>query len=91
MDGQEPRLSPEDVLVLIRHPFGDLWPTLAEWMERGPGHRYRLRPVAARSRVTGEELPLTVVPLPYRNDEGSRAAIERGDFPDPWARPSESP
>ncbi|MFD0853598.1 hypothetical protein ACFQ07_15280, partial [Actinomadura adrarensis] len=84
MDGREPPLDPEDVLVLIQHPWGDLWPTLAAWMKYGPGPRHGLRPVAARSRLTGEELPLTVVPLPYRNDAESRAAIERGEVPDPW-------
>ncbi|WP_132151387.1 hypothetical protein [Kribbella antiqua] len=78
-------IRPEDVEVLIRHPFGDLWPTLAEWMERGPGPRTALRPVAARSRLTGEALPLSVIPLRYRNDGASLAAIARGEFTDPWA------
>jgi hypothetical protein len=85
MDKDHDQLLPEDVLVLIRHPFGDIWPTLAEWMKRGPGPRHGLRPVAARSRLTGEDLPLTVIPLPYRNDSESRAAIRRGEIPDPWA------
>jgi len=52
-------------------------------MKHGPGPRVGLRPVAARSRLTGEELPLSVVPLRYRNDAESRAAIERGEFTDP--------
>jgi hypothetical protein len=85
MEGEGTWIRPEDVLVLIQHPFGDMWPTLAEWMERGPGPRKGLRPVAARSRLTGEELPLTVIPLPYRNDDQSRAAIRRGELTDPWA------
>ncbi|MBO2465190.1 hypothetical protein [Actinomadura violacea] len=85
MGGEEAQVRPEDVLVLIQHPFGDTWPTLTEWMEYGPGPRKGLRPVAARSRLTGEELPLTVIPLPYRNDEESRAAIQRGELADPWA------
>ncbi|TPQ18064.1 hypothetical protein [Streptomyces sporangiiformans] len=87
MDGEEPDVRAEDVLVLIQHPFGDLWPTLATWMDRGPGPRRGLRPVAARSRLTGEMLPLTVIPLRYRNDDESRAAIQRGEFTDPWADP----
>ena len=69
--------------MLIEHPFGDLWPTLASWIERGPGARVGLRPVAARSRLTGETLPLSVIPLRYRNDAESHAAIERGDFTTP--------
>ncbi|WP_433244883.1 hypothetical protein [Actinomadura nitritigenes] len=92
MDSEEARVQPEDVLVLIQHPFGDIWPTLAEWMQDGPGPRKGLRPVAARSRLTGEDLPLMVIPLPYRNDEESRAAIERGELADPWAsQPPEMP
>jgi hypothetical protein len=87
MQEEEAQGRAEDVLVLIQHPFGDLWPTLAEWMERGPGPRVGLRPVAARSRLTGEELPLSVIPLPYRNDKQSQAAIERGEIADPWAGP----
>ncbi|SRR6266496_1582071 len=81
---EEAEVRPEDVEVLIQHNFGDLWPTLAAWMKHGPGPRVGLRPVAARSRLTGEELPLSVVPLRYRNDAESRAAIERGEFTDPW-------
>ena len=84
MGGEERELRPDDVEVLIRHPFGDVWPTLAAWMEHGPGPRVELRPVAARSRLTSEALPLSMVPLRYRNDAESRAAIERGEFTDPW-------
>jgi hypothetical protein len=76
---------PEDVLLLLAHPFGDTWTTLADWIESGPGHRPLLRPVKARSRLTGEDLPLSVVPLQYRNDGAARLAIERGELKDPWA------
>jgi hypothetical protein len=79
------RVRPEDVLVVVGHPFGDIEVPLTEWMARGPGPRPLVRPVAARSRVTGEPLPLTVIPPRYRNDEESRAAIERGELTDPWA------
>ena len=77
-------MDAEDVMVTIEHPFGQIETTLAEWMARGPGRRPLLRPVAARSRSTGEPLPLTVIPLRYRNDEQSRAMIERGELESPW-------
>jgi hypothetical protein len=84
MDREEAELRPEDVEVLIDHPFGELWPTLAQWIERGPGPRYLLHPVAARSRLTGEALPLSVIPFRYRNNSASRRAIARGEIADPW-------
>jgi hypothetical protein len=80
------RVLPDDIIVTISHPFGDVQVTLAEWIRRGPGPRPLVRPVAARSALTGEGLPLTVIPLQYRNDDESRALIERGELEDPWAK-----
>jgi hypothetical protein len=77
-------VDPKDILVVIAHPFGDIEVTLAEWIERGPGPRHLIRPVQARSRSTGEPLPLSVIPLRYRNDEESRRAIRLGLIDDPW-------
>jgi hypothetical protein len=79
---EEPDL--DDVLVVIGHPFGDIEVPLAEWIARGPGPRRFLRPVRARSRSTGEPLPLTVIPFQYRNDAESRKAIEEGRLANPW-------
>jgi hypothetical protein len=50
-------------------------------MAVGPG----TRPVAARSSITGEALPLTVIPLAYRNDEESRRLIEERHIESPWS------
>jgi hypothetical protein len=76
---------PSDVLVTVQHPFGEVECTLTQWIERGPGRRPLVRPVAARSAATGEALPLTVIPLRYRNDEQSRALIAAGELePPPW-------
>ncbi len=71
-------LDPQDVLLYIDHPFGRVETTLADWMRTGPGLRARLRPIGARRRSTGESLPLTVVPMRYRNDEESRRLIAEG-------------
>lgn len=78
------RVSPDDIIVTVAHPFEDIHVTLAEWIGRGPGPRPLVRPVAARSALTGEALPLTVIPVQYRNDEQSRAMIERGELENPW-------
>jgi hypothetical protein len=86
MTAREPEREwdPDDVLLVIAHPFGDVETTLAEWMARGPGPRPLVRPVSARSRLTGEALPMTVVPLAYRNDETARALIAAGELEWPW-------
>ncbi len=86
----DPEWDPEDVIVVIYHPFGRIETTLAEWIARGPGPRFRLHPEAARSRRTGQQLPLTVIPLVYRNDEAARALIRAGKLTWPWDTPFES-
>ncbi len=58
---------------------------MTKWMEIGPGLRPGTRPIAARSRATGEALPLTVIPLAYRNDEESRRLIAEGRIASPWS------
>lgn len=50
-------LIPEDIIVVIDHPFGRVEVSLAEWVAKGPGPRPRVRPVAARRRSIGEQLP----------------------------------
>lgn len=77
--------DPQDLVLTIQHPFGDLDVTLAEWIAKGPGPRPMVRPVAVRSRATGESLPLTAIPLRYRNDEESRRLIAEGVLESPWA------
>jgi hypothetical protein len=77
-------VDPEDVLLMIDHPFGRIETTLAEWMRRGPGPRAEVRPTEAYARSTGEPLPLTVIPPAYRNDEESRRLIAQGALASPW-------
>jgi hypothetical protein len=73
-----------DILVSIAHPHGELELPLAEWMRVGPGPRELVRPIAARSAATGQPLPLSVVPLAYRNDRLSRTLIRLGLLKNPW-------
>lgn len=77
-------IDPEDVVLTIDHPFGTVEASLAKWMATGPGPRPLVRPIAAKARSTGQPLPLSVIPLPYRNDEESRRLIAQGDIPSPW-------
>nr|BFE57008.1 hypothetical protein GCM10020063_015340 [Dactylosporangium thailandense] len=74
----------DDVLVLISTKWGDCEVALTAWMADGPGPRDATRPESARSRSTGEALPLTVIPLAYRNDRESRALIAAGRIAPPW-------
>jgi hypothetical protein len=73
-----------DVLVRISVSFAVSELPLAAWMASGPGPRDFTRPESARSRSTGEGLPLTVIPLAYRNDRESRALIAAGRIASPW-------
>jgi hypothetical protein len=74
----------DDVMVVIGHPFGDVETPLALWFAKGPGPRPLVRPIRAWSRATRQGLPLSVIPLRYRNDEESRRAIRDGLLDDPW-------
>ena len=72
------------MLVKISVSFAVGEVPLATWMALGPGRRSATAPESARSQSTGEALPLTVIPLPYRNDLESRALIAAGKIASPW-------
>lgn len=76
----------DDILVVVAHPHGDIEVPLRTWITVGPGPRELVTIGRARHRVTGATLPLTVVPLEYRNDEESRRLIREGKIVDPWPR-----
>jgi hypothetical protein len=73
-----------DILVVIEHPYATAEVPLDDWMETGPGYRPLLRPVGARDRRTGKPLPLSVIPLRYRNNFLSRLLIALGLMKNPW-------
>jgi len=75
-----------EIAVLIAHPAGDIEVLLDEWIKNGPGPRVFLRPISAKNKISGQTLPLDVVPLEYRNDEESLALIIDGKLIDPWNR-----
>ena len=73
-----------DISVFICHPWGDFWVSLERWIHCGPGLRYGSHPSDAKRTSTGEPLPLSVIPLQYRNDEESRRLIRLGLIENPW-------
>ena len=81
---QDDPIDPDDIMVVIDHPFGAVDVSLADWIVRGPGGRSLLRPVRAWSRSTRQGVPLSSIPLRYRNDEESRQAIRDGLIDNPW-------
>ena len=74
----------DDLILTIEHPFGNLEVSLTDWITTGPGPRPLVRPISVRSRSTGEALPLTAIPLVYRNDQESRRLIAEGVLESPW-------
>ena len=78
--------GPNDILLLVRHPWGEARCTLQDWMKHGPGLRYLVAPAQAWDVHTGEELPMDVIPRPYRNDAESIRMILEGEVEDPWSR-----
>jgi hypothetical protein len=79
-------MDPSRISVIIGHPYSDMEVTLEEWINRGPGPRLFVRPVSARNKLTGEPLPLDVIPIQYRNDRQSIEMIVSGQISDPWNR-----
>ncbi|GAA1572573.1 hypothetical protein GCM10009827_113190 [Dactylosporangium maewongense] len=75
---------PENVLIAYATTGERHRMPLEEWATHGPGPRHGTRPRVAYDRRTGDELPLTVVPLRYRNDLESRSLIAAGRMPPPW-------
>src|SRR5687768_6635622 len=82
-------LDPNDVIVTVATKWGDVPMPLAHWMENGPGVYPMLRPVAARHRESGEDLPLDTIPLRYRNNAEALALIVAGELDEPWGRSPE--
>ena len=77
-------MSQVAIEVLLRHPHGDLWLPLNEWIRVGPGSCSLLRPLAARLAGTGERQPLSAVPFRYRNSRVTRFFISIGLLKKPW-------
>ncbi len=77
---------PQNIDVIIRHNHGEIHVTLEDWIRVGPGPRIGTAPIKAINRITGNHLPLEIIPLPYRNNLESIQSIIKGKFTDPWNR-----
>ncbi len=78
----------DDVVLTVRHPWGTGRPTLAVWAARGPDAARPLVAIAAaHRRSTGEEVPLSEIPLQFHNTRRSRRLQREGLLPTPWGPP----
>jgi hypothetical protein len=73
----------ETLSVVIEHNWGTSAVSLKFWMENGPGERRFLSPSAVKDKA-GKNLPLSVIPLRYRNNLLSRLLIRLGLLQNPW-------
>lgn len=62
-------IRPDDILVTIDHPFGEIEVPLAEWIREGPGPRPRVQLKSARRASTGEAIPLDDIDDPWRRTD----------------------
>lgn len=72
------------IKVVISHSYGDITTLLKDWTRRGPGERKFTHPIKAICADDDRQLPLSVIPLRYRNNTLSRFLIRIGFFDDPW-------
>lgn len=74
-----------EIEVQISHPFslGDYVP-LETWIAWGPGPRKYVAPISARDQRTKQLLPMSAIPLRFRNNFWSRLLIRWGYLQDPW-------
>ena len=66
----------DDIEVLISHPWVNDYIPLRTWMQIGPGLRPLVGVAAARHAVTKKPLPMSAIPLAYRNTRWSRLLVQ---------------
>lgn len=71
------------IMVLIRHPHGDIEMSLKQWVRHGPSRKY-VAPIGAKCKETNNKLPMSTIPLKYRNNWFSRLLIYLGLLENPW-------
>lgn len=75
--------DPTQVMVTVGHPHGDVEVSLDDWITNGPGPRDLVDVVSMRTRA-GEPLPLSDLPLRYRNNFLARRLRALKLLSDPW-------
>jgi hypothetical protein len=77
----------DDIIVTVAHPWGNGYPTLTEWIAKGPGPRRLVEIIAAKRKSTDEPVPMSEIPLEYHNSSESRRRQRLGEIPAPWGPP----
>lgn len=81
------KIDCKEVIVILGHSFADIEVPLEMWIKTGPGQRRFTAPIAAKCADDGSNLPLSVIPLRFRNNWRSRFLIRIGAIEDPWETP----
>lgn len=74
----------EKIIVTLRHSIGDVEVPLELWLQKGPGERRFVAPISVKCADNGQKLPLSTIPLKYRNNWISRLLISLKVIDDPW-------
>ena len=77
-------------MVLISTEWVDIPMTLSEWIQMGPGRKVLRSPYRIWNLLTGDEMSVEDLPLPYRNSYESIEKIVAGELEDPWKRDLEA-
>jgi hypothetical protein len=74
-----------EITLEITHKWGKGTASLDQWIALGPGEDERSAfPSAAKCADNGQDLPLSVIPMRYRNTPLSNLLIRLKLIPDPW-------
>lgn len=74
----------KNINVIISHPHGDIETSLDTWLQNGTGKRKYVTVTSVICADTQEKLPLSLLPLRYRNNRLSRLLIFIGLLQNPW-------
>jgi hypothetical protein len=73
-----------EIIVIVAHPMGDVETPLEAWMRHGPGERELVSISRVVCKDDGRTLPVSTIPLRYRNNFLSRWLISVGLLQNPW-------
>jgi len=73
----------EDLRVVVMHPAGDILTSFESWKQHGPGERPLVQ-IGSVIDKRGNDVPLRVIPLKYRNTRLSRFLIRCKLISNPW-------
>ena len=73
----------DEIVVIVAHPVGDIETSLETWMRNGPGGRKLVSIIRVTCKDDGRTLPMSTIPLRYRNNFLSRWLIKIGVLQNP--------